>query len=127
MRLPSFYPPPQALGTVWTGLYAGIAWAGGGVLVRADQRQRQGSARAYAVDLALDAAWTPLFFRADRAWLATAEAAALTASTVDLARRAAGVHRPAGAVLAPYAAWTAFATVLSGAIARLDPARLDPL
>ena len=25
----AWYPPPQAFGIVWTGLYAGMAWAGG--------------------------------------------------------------------------------------------------
>ena len=41
-----------------------------------------------------------------------------TPRTFDLARRAARVSRPAAAVLAPYAAWTAFATALTVAIAR---------
>ena len=121
LRLPSFYPPPQTFGIVWTGLYTGVAWAGGEVLARGDGRQRREFGRAFGVNMALNAAWSPIFFRAHRPWLATAEAAALTASTVDLARRAAEVHRPAGVALAPYAAWTAFATVLSGAIARLNP------
>ena len=47
----------------------------------------------------------------------------LTASTVDLVRRAAPVSGRAAGVLAPYAAWTAFATVLSAAIARRNPGR----
>jgi benzodiazapine receptor len=37
---------------------------------------------------------------------------------VDLLRRARPVSGPAHAVLAPYAAWTAFATALNVAIAR---------
>lgn len=115
---PSFYPPPQAFGIVWSALYTGIAWAGGEVLARSDAQQRHDFARAYAANLALNTAWTPLFFRAHRPWLATLESAALTASTVDLVRRADRVSRPAAAALVPYAAWTAFATVLSGAIAR---------
>ena len=40
-------------------------------------------------------------------------AAALTASSADLARRTAAVNPPAGAALAAYPAWCAFATVLS--------------
>jgi len=115
--MPSFYPPPQTFGIVWTALYAGIAWTGAEVLVRADPRQRRAFARAFG----FSTAWTPLFFRAHRPWLATAECAVLTASTIDLARRAAEVSRPAGDVLVPYAAWTALTTVLSGAIARRDP------
>ena len=115
---PAFYPPPQAFGIVWSALYTGIAWAGGEVLSRADGQQRHDFGRAYAANLALNTAWTPLFFRAHRPWLATAESALLTASSVDLVRRADRVSRPAAAALVPYAAWTAFATVLSGAIAR---------
>jgi tryptophan-rich sensory protein len=117
LRKPPWYPPPATFGIVWTGLYAAMAWAGGEVLARSGSG-RTAFARAGAVNLALNAAWTPLFFRAHRPWLAAAECAALTASTVDLIRRAAAVSGPAGAALAPYAAWSAFATALSAEIAR---------
>ena len=115
LQKPSWYPPPQAFGIVWTGLYAGLAWASGEVLARDGGRP---FGRAYAVNLALNTAWTPLFFRAHRPWAAAAESAVLTASTVDLARRAARVSPAAAVVLAPYAAWTTFATALTVAIAR---------
>ncbi|WP_212719117.1 TspO/MBR family protein [Blastococcus sp. CCUG 61487] len=115
---PSWYPPPQTFGIVWTGLYAGLGWAAGEVRASAGQGRRRSFDRAYRLNLALNAAWTPVFFRARRPWLAAAESAALTISTVDLARRAARV-RPATAVaLVPYAAWTAFATALTVSIAR---------
>ena len=112
---PAWYPPPQAFGIVWTALYAGIAWAAGEALAQGAGRS---FGRAYAANLALNTAWSPLFFRAHRPWLAAAESAVLTASSVDLARRAARVSGPAGAVLVPYAGWTAFATALTVAIAR---------
>jgi benzodiazapine receptor len=106
---------------VWTALYAGTAWAADEVLARSDTAARRSFARAYAVNLALNTGWTPLFFRARRPWWAAAESAVLTASTVDLVRRAARVSAPAAAVLTPYGAWTAFATGLSAAIARRNP------
>jgi tryptophan-rich sensory protein len=112
---PSWYPPPQAFGIVWTGLYAGIAWASGEVLARGGG---PAFGRAYAANLVLNTAWTPVFFRAHRPWLAAVESAALTVSTVDLVRRARPVSPAAAAVLTPYAAWTAFATALTVAIAR---------
>ena len=115
LEKPSWYPPPQAFGIVWTGLYAGLGWAAGEVMAKGDRR---GFGRAYAANLVLNTAWTPLFFRAHRPWAAAAESAVLTASTVDLVRRAARVSRPAAVVLTPYAAWTAFATALTVAIAR---------
>jgi tryptophan-rich sensory protein len=122
LDLPRWYPPPQTFGIVWTALYAGTAWAAGEVLSRPDPGG-PAFARAYGANLALNAAWTPLFFRLHRPWVAAAESAVLTVSTVDLVRRAARVSRPAAAVLAPYAAWTAFATVLSATIARRNPGR----
>ncbi|MBN1094206.1 tryptophan-rich sensory protein [Blastococcus sp. TML/M2B] len=115
---PSWYPPPQAFGIVWTGLYAALGWAAGEVRASAGPESRRSFDRAHRVNLALNAAWTPVFFRAHRPWLAAAESAALTVSTVDLARRAGRVRPAAGAALLPYAAWTAFATALTAAIAR---------
>jgi translocator protein len=115
---PSWYPPPQTFGIVWTGLYAGMAWAAGEVLTRAGEGRRRPFARALALNLALNAGWSFLFFRAHRPWAAAAEAAVLTDSTADLVRRAAPVSGPAAAVLVPYVAWTAFATALNTAIAR---------
>jgi translocator protein len=112
---PAWYPPPQAFGVVWTGLYAGLGWAAGEVLAKGAGPT---FARAYAANLLLNTAWTPLFFRAHRPWPAAVDSAVLTASTVDLARRAARVSAPAAAALVPYAAWTAFATALTVAIAR---------
>ena len=115
LEKPSWYPPPQACGIVWTGLYAGMGWAAGEVLAQGGGRD---FGRAYAANLVLNTAWTPVFFRAHRPWAAAVESAVLTGSTVDLARRAAAVSRPAALVLTAYAAWTAFATALTVAIAR---------
>jgi translocator protein len=117
LRKPPWYPPPATFGLVWTALYAGIAWAGGEVLEGAGA-DRAAFARAGALNLALNAAWPPLFFRVRRPWAAAAESAVLAVSSADLVRRAAPVSAPAAAVLTPYAAWTAFATALSAAIAR---------
>ena len=115
---PAWYPPPQTFGVVWTALNTGIGWAAGRVLTRGTSAERRSFARAYVLNLVLNAAWTPLFFRAHRPALAAVESAALTVSSVDLARRAGRIDRPAGAALLPYAGWTAFATALSGSIAR---------
>lgn len=112
---PDWYPPPQAFGIVWSALYSGIGWASGQVLSTGGG---PAFARAYTANLALNTAWTPLFFRAHRPWAAAAESAVLTASTVGLVRRAWPVSRAAAVVLVPYAAWTAFATALTTAIAR---------
>lgn len=124
LRKPPFQPPPAAFPLVWTPLYADIAVSSAVALDALELAGRHRAAddlrRALGVNLALNAAWTWLFFRARRPWLATAECAVLAVSSTRLAREAADADRRAAAALVPYAAWTAFATVLSGSIAWLN-------
>ncbi|PRC45358.1 TspO protein, partial [Mycobacterium sp. ITM-2017-0098] len=68
---------------------------------------------ALAANLVLNAGWSWVFFNRRKLGPAAALAGALTVSSADLARRAASVNAPAGAALAPYPLWCAFATVLS--------------
>jgi tryptophan-rich sensory protein len=102
---------------VWTALYADIAVTSGAVLTRFSSVGRRTDERRYAValgtNLALNAGWCALFFRARRTSFAAAGALALAASSADLARRAGRADPALGAALAPYAAWCAFATALS--------------
>ena len=56
---PAWYPPPRAFGIVWTGLYAGIAWAAGEALAKG---AGPSFGRAYAANLVLNTAWTPVYF-----------------------------------------------------------------
>lgn len=74
-------------------------------------------------DLALNAAWTPLFFRARRPRAALAEIACLNAANALLIRQTWQADRTAVVLLLPYAGWTAFATALSAKIVRLNPGR----
>lgn len=120
LRKPRGQPPPRAFGVVWPVLYALIAYAGARALAAADG-ERGAVARGLAVNLALNAAWTPLFFRAHAVRLALADLAALNASNLSLLRRFGRADRRAAAALAPYAAWTAFATALNAAIAADNP------
>ena len=119
LRTPDWQPPPQAFGPVWTVLYADIAVTSAVALSRLPERA--GYARALAGNLALNAAWTLVFWGAKNPRAATAEAALLTASSADLVARTARVSPGAAAALVPYVAWSAFATTLSAAIARRNP------
>jgi len=125
LRKPPFQPAPVVFPIVWTPLYADIAVTGAAALDRLDTPERQDERRALvgalAVNLALNTGWTWLFFRVRSPWLATAECAVLAASSADLVRRVGKADTRLGVALAPYALWCGFATVLSGAIARLNP------
>ncbi|MEV4075603.1 TspO/MBR family protein [Nonomuraea fuscirosea] len=118
---PSWQPPAQAFPLVWTTLYGLIAYGGARALSREDEERRSALGRALAVNLALNAAWPALFFKARSPRLALAELVLLNASNLALVRRAGRADRAAGAMLVPYAAWTAFATALNASIARRNP------
>jgi tryptophan-rich sensory protein len=98
---------------VWTVLYVLIAVSGWLVW------RRTGWSRAltvYAVQLALNAAWTPIFFGFGRYGLALVEIVllwVLIGATVLLFRP---VSRVAAGLLLPYWAWVTFATALNAAI-----------
>lgn len=123
LRKPPWQPPSTAFPLVWTPLYALIAVAGARALDRSDGAERATFRRVYALNLALNAGWPALFFGARRPAAALAEIAALNASNLVLLRRATRADRLAGAALAPYAAWTLFATVLNAAIVRRNSIR----
>ena len=118
---PPWQPPAAAFGPVWTALYVLLALAGGRSLAGSGGRARRAYLGAYLANLALNAGWTWLFFRARRPAVASAEAVLLAVSTADLARRSWAVDRRAGAALVPYVAWTSFAAALTAAIARRNP------
>ncbi|GAA3456639.1 TspO/MBR family protein [Dactylosporangium matsuzakiense] len=118
LEKPAWQPPPKAFPLVWTPLYGLIAFAGARALDASRGPARRQFAVAYAANLALNAGWTAVFFGARRPRAALAEIALLNASNLDLLRRAWQADRTAGAALAPYVAWTGFATALNASIAR---------
>lgn len=90
---------------------------------RRGKKAAQADIAALAGNLLLNAGWSGVFFRSGRRGLATAWAGVLAASSADLVRRAHRESPTRGLALAPYAAWTGFATVLTGGIARLNRGR----
>ena len=118
---PSWTPPGWLFGPVWTALYAmmGVAawrlWRARGRTSGAD-----GALVLFGTQLALNFAWTPVFFgmRAPGAALAVIVVLwALIAATIAASWR---VDRAAGVLLVPYLAWVTFATALNAAIWRLN-------
>lgn len=122
LDLPAWQPPPRAFPLVWTPLYVDIAVSSAVALDRlcADP-SRRAERSAYrgvlSTNLALNAGWSLLFWRARRPWLAAAGCLALTVSSADLTFRTAHADRRAATALAPYPLWCAFATALSASIA----------
>lgn len=122
LDLPSWQPPKLVFPVAWMLLYADLALVSATVVTDLERRGEPDEAasyrRAMLANLALNTAWSVLFWRARRPGLAAIEAAALATSSADLARRAGRAGRPRGLALAPYVVWCAFATALSASIAR---------
>jgi benzodiazapine receptor len=119
LRKPAWAPPPWLFGPVWTVLYAVIGVAAWLVAKRGGPGAR-GALGLWGGQLALNAAWTPIFFGLRAPGPAFAEIAvlwvAVAATTVAfLARRTL-----AGALMLPYLAWVSFAAVLNFTIWRLN-------
>lgn len=124
LKKPSFQPPAQAFPIVWPILYTDIAVVSASTIDALHEQGRHAEARSYsralAANLVLNAGWSWIFFNQRRLGTAVVAAAALAASSTDLARRAASVQPAAGAALAPYPLWCGFATALSTRIWQLN-------
>lgn len=121
---PAWAPPPWIFAPVWSVLYvlmgiaAWLVWREGMV------RTTRAALVVFVVQLLANALWTWLFFAWRQGALAFAEIVILSVlvlATVALFWRA----RPlAGALLLPYLAWVGFATALTWAMWRGNPALL---
>jgi benzodiazapine receptor len=118
---PSFNPPNWLFAPVWTALYVLMAFAVWRVL----RQPRASAARRLAlglffVQLALNAAWSWMFFRANSPLLGMIniipQMLIILATIITFHR----LDRIAAWCLVPLAAWVSFASVLNLAIWRLN-------
>lgn len=122
LEKPSFNPPDQLFGPVWTFLYALIAISGARIWRSEPGEARTDALQLWSLQLALNAVWSPLFFGAKKPAFALADVALLLAAIGAFTRRAADVDRPAAWLMTPYIAWTTFATLLNAEFVRLNRA-----
>lgn len=118
---PSFMPPGWAFGVAWTILYALMGLSLAMVIAAADSGLRRRAILFFVAQLALNFAWSPVFFGAgavDWAFLIVLAMAALLIVTIALFWR---VKRVAALLLLPYLAWLCLATALTYEIGRLNP------
>jgi tryptophan-rich sensory protein len=109
---PSWNPPAWVFGPVWSTLYLLMGVAAWRVW-RGAHAERVAALQLWWIQLALNALWSPLFFGLQRLDLALLEIVALFAAIVATLVRFDRIDRLAGALLAPYAAWVAFAAFLN--------------
>ena len=120
LHKPDFNPPDWVFAPVWTLLYLMIALAGWRVWRRVGLSGARAGMVAYLAQLALNLAWSFLFFGDRMIGIALAEIVLLLVSIGFNAVLFWRIDRLAGWLLVPYAAWVAFACVLNFALWRLN-------
>lgn len=113
LRKPTWNPPNWVFAPVWTTLYVGmgvaawLVWRDGGWA-----RQRR-ALTLFLTQLALNFAWSPIFFNAHQPGWALLDLTALWAALALTIGRFATVRRAAAWLLVPYLAWVTFAASLN--------------
>lgn len=117
---PSFTPPGWIFGPVWSALYLMMAVAAWLVWRRQGFAKASGALGLFGVQLALNVAWSGLFFAMQSPGAAMVDIVllwlAILATLVAFARHSA----TAAWLLVPYLAWVSFAAVLNFALWRLN-------
>jgi tryptophan-rich sensory protein len=121
LQKPATYPPPVTFGIVWTILYAlmGVALA---LVCAAWGARGRGLAIAFFVlQLAINLAWTPVFFALHEMRIALAILLALDLAVLITTALFWRVRRLAGWLMVPYVLWILFATVLNWQFLQMNP------
>ena len=118
---PSFNPPGWIFGPVWTTLYILMAIAAWLVSQSPDSPSRTLGLALFVFQLALNLAWSWIFFHKHAIGSAALEVAvlwcAIGVTTLVFSR----VSVSAAWLMAPYWAWVTFASILNATIWRLNP------
>lgn len=117
-------PPAAVFGPVWTVLYVLIAIAAVMIWRAPDSPQRRVAIGIFVAQLVANAAWSWLFFAAQKGGIALAELVLLWLLVAASAAAFWRIRPLAGALLLPLLAWVSFAGVLNYSIWQRNPTLL---
>ena len=118
---PDLYPPPATFGIEWGILYVMMGLALALLLAARISPERRKALIAFAVQLLLNLAWSPLFFGAHQIGPALALLLAIDVAVILTITLSWRVNRAAALLLVPYCGWVLFATVLNWQFLSLNP------
>ncbi len=119
---PALYPPGFVFGIVWTLLYAMMGIALARIFALPPGLLRRRAVRVFAAQLALNLAWSTLFFKLHLLAASVALILAILALALVTTFAFARLDRIAALLLVPYLAWLCFAAGLAFRIWQLNPA-----
>jgi benzodiazapine receptor len=122
LQKPIFMPPGWTFAVVWPILYALMGIALAMILALPASAERSSALVLFLVQLALNFAWSPIFFAAHDIWLAKWVIFIMTVVAAVAAGKFMRLKKPAGLLLIPYLAWLVFAATLNSTIEALNPA-----
>jgi len=120
LRKPPGTPPPAVFGPAWTVLYLLMGVAAWLVWREGLTRRTAVALGLFAAQLALNFAWSLIFFGQQRVGAALIEIAVLWLFILATIIAFWRVRPAAGALLLPYLAWVSFAAYLNAGIWRLN-------
>lgn len=112
LEKPSIAPPPAVFGPVWTVLYTMMGTAAY-LVWRQKKADGAKALKLFGAQLALNAAWTPVFFGLKKPGLALIVIGALLPAIIATIAAFWVVSIPAALLLVPYLIWVGFASVLN--------------
>lgn len=121
LKQPSWAPPSRVFGPVWTLLYISMAAAAWLVWRERGWARARGALGLFVLQLAVNSAWSWLFFRAHEGALAFADIVVLLGLIVATIVAFARVRKLAAWLLAPYLMWVSFATALNWSVWQSNP------
>lgn len=121
LEKPSIFPPPATFGIVWTILYVLMGIALAMVCAAWGARWRGPAIVAFVLQLAVNLAWSPVFFGAHQISAALYIILALDVLVVATIWLFWKVRPLAALLLLPYLAWILFAGLLNYEFLRLNP------
>lgn len=115
LNKPIWNPPSWLFGPVWTLLYVlmGIACY---LIWKSDHPQKKALLKLYAIQLILNALWSPAFFGMQSPFLGLLVIIPLWAAIVLCILQFKKVSQLASGLMVPYLLWVTFATVLNASI-----------
>ena len=118
---PGFMPPGWMFGVAWTTLYILMGVALALILAEPPSNRRRLALILFAAQLALNFAWSPIFFGGHDIRLGQIAIFAMLVLAAAAAALFRGIRPLAGWLLLPYLLWLCFAASLNTAIDRLNP------